>query len=195
MSSALDIFTTVYLNIPSVRAANYTITFVIGTWFLNMIDCFNTLGLSILIVAIMLLIGIDETIVCSVKYIRKLKTLEQLHKEYLEDESSTRRRRSFWTRCWHGSMSGEKLRWIFRCWSQMLMSQSLKRSFKLTFPDSAVKVLTLGTSVTKPTHGILLSLHAATVPTARARAYVSKRTYRSFSFFRNKIQKKEASIK
>ena len=88
MSSAMDIFTTVYLNIPSVRAANYTITFVIGTWFLNMIDCFNTLGLSILIVAMMLLIGIDETIVCSVKYIRKLKTLEQLHKEYLEDEET-----------------------------------------------------------------------------------------------------------
>ena len=78
MSSALDIFTTVYLNIPSVRAANYTITFVIGTWFLNMIDCFNTLGLSILIVAIMLLIGIDETIVCSVKYIRKEETEEDL---------------------------------------------------------------------------------------------------------------------
>lgn len=87
MSSALDIFTTVYLNIPSVRAANYTLCFTLGTWFLNMIDCFNTLGLSILIVAIMLLIGIDETIVCSVKYIRKLKTLEQLHKEYLEDET------------------------------------------------------------------------------------------------------------
>ena len=88
MSSTLDIFTAVYLNIPSVRAANYTISFVIGTWFLNMIDCFNTLGLSILIVAMMLLIGIDETIVCSVKYIRKLKTLEQLHKEYLEDEET-----------------------------------------------------------------------------------------------------------
>lgn len=89
MSSAMDIFTAVYLNIPSVRAANYTITFVIGTWFLNMIDCFDTLGLSILIVAMMLLIGIDETIVCSVKYIRKLKTLEQLHKEYLEDEDES----------------------------------------------------------------------------------------------------------
>lgn len=89
MSSAMDIFTAVYLNIPSVRAANYTIYFVLGTWFLNMIDCFNTLGLSILIVSLMLLIGIDETIVCSVKYIQKLKTLEQLHKEYLEDESST----------------------------------------------------------------------------------------------------------
>lgn len=85
MSSALDIFTSVYLNIPSVRVANYTLCFIMGTWFLNMINYFNTLGLSILIVAIMLIIGVDETVVCTIKYIRKLKTLEQLHREYLED--------------------------------------------------------------------------------------------------------------
>lgn len=87
MSSALDIFTAVYLNIPSVRAANYTLCFMFGTWFLSMIDCFDTLGLSILIVCIILLVGIDETIVWTVKAIRHHKTLEQLHKEYLEGNS------------------------------------------------------------------------------------------------------------
>jgi hypothetical protein len=87
MSSALDIFTAVYLNIPSVRAANYTLCFMFGTWFLSMIDCFDTLGLSILIVCIILLVGIDETIVWTVKAIRHHKTLEQLHREYLEGNS------------------------------------------------------------------------------------------------------------
>jgi hypothetical protein len=58
-----------------------------GTWFLSMIDCFDTLGLSILIVCIILLVGIDETIVWTVKAIRHHKTLEQLHREYLEGNS------------------------------------------------------------------------------------------------------------